>query len=118
MANEGKADPKQAVDDLKKAVEEEEVIKKELEAEINPKDKELDIAPEEPTVEPAPVRIASNEFEFTGDTEESITKDPILPADPMTGFSKGGKALKGGLAKAVAKTKAYEEQKNPGPKRM
>jgi hypothetical protein len=73
---------------------------------------------QEPTVEPAPTRIASNEFEFTGDTEESVTKDPILPADPMTGFSKGGKALKGGLAKAVAKTKAYEEQKNPGPKRM
>lgn len=52
MAKEGKADPKQAVENLKKAIEEEEVIKKELEAEIDPKDKELDIAPEEPTVEP------------------------------------------------------------------
>ena len=71
------------------------------------------------TEEPAPKTIKpSAEFEFTGDTEESITKDPVPPKDPMTGFSKGGKALKGGLAKAVAKTKEYEKQKNPGPKRM
>lgn len=81
---------------------------------------------EEVTVEPTPEPVVEQpepkaktvEFEFTGDTEESVTKDPIQPADPITGFSKGGKALKGGLAKAVAKTKAYEEQKNPGPKRM
>lgn len=67
--------------------------------------------------EPEPQK-PSAEFEFTGDTEDSITKEPIPPKDPMTGFSKGGKALKGGLAKAVAKTKEYEKQKNPGPKRM
>lgn len=73
----------------------------------------------EPVVEqPAAPKASTVEFEFTGDTEESVTKDPIPAADPITGFSKGGKALKGGLAKAVAKTKAYEEQKNPGPKRM
>ena len=90
---------------------------------------EVDDTPmvEEPTVgvtdeltiteEPKPKK-ASAEFEFTGDTEESVTKEPVPPKDPMTGFSKGGKALKGGLAKAVAKTKAYEKQKNPGPKRM
>ena len=67
MANEGKADPKQAVDELKKAVEEEEVIKKELEAEINPKDKELDIAPEEPPkVEP----------EIKPEVDTPIVKEP------------------------------------------
>lgn len=69
------------------------------------------------TEEPEPKK-ASAEFEFTGDTEESVTKETVPPKDPITGFSKGGKTLKGGLAKAVAKTKAYEKQKNPGPKRM
>jgi len=70
---------------------------------------------QEPVQEPKSQTAA---FEFTGDTEESVTKDPIPANDPTTGFSKGGKALKGGLAKAVAKTREYEKQKNPGPKRM
>lgn len=71
----------------------------------------------EPVVEATPAPAKSVEFEFTGDTEESITKEKAKPAD-MSGFSKGGKALKGGLAKALAKTQAYEKAKNPGPTRM
>ena len=52
MAKEGKADPKEAVEDLK-AIEEEEAVRKELEIEIDPKDKELGLEqPEVPTVEP------------------------------------------------------------------
>lgn len=73
MAKEGKTDPKQAVEDLKKAVEEEEVIKKELEAEINPKDKELDIAPEEPPkVEP----------EVKPEVDAPIVKEPKPKLNP------------------------------------
>jgi len=55
MAKEGKADPKEAVEDLKKAIEEEEAVRKELEIEIDPKDKELGLEePEAPTLETKP----------------------------------------------------------------
>jgi hypothetical protein len=71
---------------------------------------------EDDFVDPEPVTKAPA-YEFTGDTEESVKSEPKPEKDPVTGFAKGEKALKGGLARAVAKTREYEDSKNK-PKRI
>lgn len=52
-ASKGKADPKQAIEELDNAIKEENKFRKELEAEVNPQDKELGLV-DEPKIEPKP----------------------------------------------------------------
>lgn len=76
----------------------------------------LDEIAEQPQTEQVTSK-PSNEYEVTGDTEESVTVDPVQPVNQTTGVAKGEKAIKGGLARAIAKTKDYENKKNK-PKRI
>lgn len=69
--------------------------------------------PEEAVVPPS----QNNTYEITGDTDDDATPEPKPKTDKISGVSKGGKALKGGLARAVAKTREYENKKNK-PKRI
>jgi hypothetical protein len=59
----------------------------------------------------------NNTYEFTGDTEETVDLGSPGKIDSVTGIGEGSKALKGGLARAVAKTREYEDKKNK-PKRI
>ena len=82
---------------------------------------EPDPVVEEPVAEPDPVVEESpkptNTYEFTGDSEEAAILEPTPETDKISGVSKGESSLKGGLARAVAKTRSYENQKNK-PKRI
>lgn len=83
---------------------------------------EDDFVDPEPTPEPEPEEVVvppsqNNTYEITGDTDEDATPEPKPKTDKISGISKGGKALKGGLARAVAKTRDYENKKNK-PKRI
>lgn len=50
--------------------------------------------------------------------DEFVDPDVKLPeTDPVTGIAAGEKSIKGGLARAVAKTRDYEDSKNK-PKRL
>jgi hypothetical protein len=73
--------------------------------------------PSEPNPEPETVVQPNNTYVYTGDSEETLEIDPTTEKDAISGVSKGGSALKGGLARAVAKTQAYEDKKNK-PKRI
>lgn len=55
----------------------------------------------------------NNTYEITGDSEETVEVEPKPATDKVSGVAKGGKALKGGLARAVAKTREYENTKKP-----
>lgn len=75
-----------------------------------------------PEPEPQPEEVVvppsqNNTYEITGDTDDDATPEPKPKTDKISGVSKGGKALKGGLARAVAKTREYENKKNK-PKRI
>jgi hypothetical protein len=50
-------------------------------------------------------------------TVESASNEAVPTVDPITGIASGEKTLKGGLARAVAKTREYEDAKNK-PKRL
>jgi len=67
--------------------------------------------------EPEAVAQPSNTYVYTGDSEETLEIDPTPEKDAISGISKGGSALKGGLARAVAKTQEYENKKSK-PKRI
>ena len=81
----------------------------------------------EPTPQPAPAPVEekkkqpkvepTNAYEFTGDNDEASAQSPNPQADAVTGVAKGESSLKGGLARAVAKTREYEDKKNK-PKRI
>jgi outer membrane biosynthesis protein TonB len=77
--------------------------------------------PEPEVVETAPepevVEQPNNTYVYTGDSEETLEIEPTPEKDKISGVSKGGSALKGGLARAVAKTQDYENKKNK-PKRI
>ena len=49
--------------------------------------------------------------------EQTTEQQSPSEIDPVTGIGQGASALKGGLARAVAKTREYEERKNK-PKRI
>jgi hypothetical protein len=71
----------------------------------------------EPIPEPEVVEQPNNTYVYTGDSEETLEIEPTPEKDAISGVSKGGSALKGGLARAVAKTQDYENKKNK-PKRI
>jgi len=73
--------------------------------------------PAEPDLELETVAQPSNTYVYTGDSEETLEIDPTPEKDAISGISKGGSALKGGLARAVAKTQEYENKKSK-PKRI
>lgn len=62
-------------------------------------------------------KVITNEYEITGDSEDNVAVDPLPATDKTSGVAIGEKSLKGGLAKAVAKTRDYETKKNK-PKRL
>jgi hypothetical protein len=52
-----------------------------------------------------------------GEVEEEVEPTPNATPNKTTGIAAGGSSLKGGLARAVAKTQQYEDSKNK-PKRL
>ena len=84
------------------------------EAEVTPSPEPI---PAEPNPEPETVVQPNNTYVYTGDSEETLEIEPTPEKDAISGVSKGSSALKGGLARAVAKTQAYEDKKNK-PKRI
>ena len=90
----------------------------------NPSSIEADVVPvvPEPTVEevleddfvdPMPATVSENSV----NEEDFVEPEPNPKPDKVTGVAKGETALKGGLARAVAKTRDYEKKKNQ-PKRI
>lgn len=69
------------------------------------------------SIEPDPiVETASQEVDLEDDFVDPVVEKQLDP-DPTTGIAAGEKSLKGGLARAVAKTREYESKKNK-PKRL
>lgn len=64
-----------------------------------------------------PKKEITNKYEITGDSEDEVAVEPVPAPDKTSGVAMGEKSLKGGLAKAVAKTRDYETKKNK-PKRL
>ncbi len=71
-------------------------------------------------IQPDTVEIVQQPADHIEDaTDQSLDYEntPIPETDKITGVAAGEKVLKGGLARAVAKTKNYETKKNK-PKRL
>ena len=74
------------------------------------------------TFEPGKIEVDNvappkNDLPLEDEFVDPTVGESLPETDPTTGIAAGEKELKGGLARAVAKTKAYESTKNK-PKRL
>ena len=93
-----------------------------IEADVTPAVAEpvVDEVLEDDFVDPEPVvkkTVKETVKENAVSEDDFVEPDPNPTPDKVTGVAKGETALKGGLARAVAKTREYEKKKNK-PKRI
>lgn len=68
-------------------------------------------------VQPADTAVKKEALPEADDLVDPVVDVALPTPDPATGIGSGEKALKGGLARAVAKTREYDSKKNK-PKRL